>query len=604
VHHDLQIGLGAAPQLAWAILPSKGEVQFAPSGDAGAALVASVGTAISTSSTDWDDPKFGEDKTLASAASLLSSVTIGGAEVTASIEIGRSSSRISSSQKLDSSASWNYADRYYHWVVSEVGEVTLDGSVRSTSSFDRGQFPNHQAIVGANLLAQTDIAADPASSTLAISAAAENHWKSQVDHHLEAAHSALKDSSAEESKEGEDSGPDVGSLKNLASAYEAAGQLDKAVETWSQVTEAKAEDCSHWLSLGQAQQNSGNADAAIESFNKSSELYHSWWDLDLETRAAISEYRSASESEKFLEAMRLFFLDDVVDINGNSTLIEEALDSQAGSCHVADGALAAAHLAVGDTDTVASLYSERLDLDPGLAQAQGTARLSSGDIQGAHAALRQAMIRESKPQANSRLGLAMAYTADGDWNTAESHYLKALYIDSGNSVLAAAWVDAKVNADGSSATLKAAEQWAASRPYHVAAQYAQVRAAWHAGDANALSDGVQKAEGRMNYISAQSTDPVHSLTSLARVRSLAGNAEGAMEAAKKAIDLDPSSGAAWLALADAQAASMEDNADALARASTIDPLTPGLGEQVLEIVVEEEVEGEVEGEGDEVIAPE
>ena len=468
----------------------------------------------------------------------------------------------------------------------------MTGWVLSTSAFERGKHPAHGAVIGANLLSQSDIAADPTSSTMAIAAATESLWMSQTEHGLAEALAATEEKPSDEgdSKDAGDEdegGPDTGPLKTLAQAYEAAGQLDQAVATWAQVVETDGSDCSDFLALGQTQLSSGDAEGAIASFEKSSSLYHTWWDVDLETRTAISDYRAASESKKLQDKLKLLSLDEPA---------EDAPESQNGACHVADGALAAAHLAQGDTDAVASLYSSHLDLDPGLAQAQGAAALRNGDTQGAHAALRQALIREASPGVNSRVGLAMAYTTDGDWGTAEGHYLKALDIDSNDSVLAAAWIDAKVEAEGTRATLEAATEWAASRPLSVPAQYAQVRAAWHAGNSASMSEGAENAEASLRHIGKLSVDDSAALASAARVRALAGDSDAAQKAAEQAIALDPGLAVAWLALSEAKGG----DADDLAHAVSIDPLNPALSNQSTDIDSWNGDVEEVEGDEDEV----
>ena len=438
VHYDLQIGLGAIPELAWAVLPTNGEVQFAlADSDAGRALVADIGTPIGTSSTDWDDPKFGEDKVLASAATLLGPVQLGGAEITASFELASCCSNLSSTHSLTSTARRNEADRHEYWVDGQIGTETVHGWVLSTGSFNRGQYPNHQAIVGLNILSRFHVAANPSSQTMAIASVGDEtiQWSTQTAERLAQAQAAVEAAKAESSEaeaktdEGTDSAEQSGKapppMVALAKAQAADGDFSAAIDVWTQIVEIETDNCQHWMTLGQHQLSAGDASSAVASLEKSSELYRSWWDIDLETRTAVSDYRKLADSKKLKDVFKRMNMDEQA---------EDTPKEQAGSCHRADGYQAAAHLIQGTSDTVAQIYADRLDLDPHLAMVQGNASIQLGQTQAAHAAYRQAMIRESKPHVSSRMGLALAYIADEDWSTAEGHYLKALSINPNDSV--------------------------------------------------------------------------------------------------------------------------------------------------------------------------
>ena len=191
------------------------------------------------------------------------------------------------------------------------------------------------------------------------------------------------------------------------------------------------------------------------------------------------------------------------------------------------------------------------------------------------------MIRESTPGVSSRMGLALAYIADEDWTTAEGHYKKAMEISPNDSILASAWVDAKTNAEGADAALRAATAWATEQPASIAAQYAQLRATWHAGGSYGLSDvDLQPNASRNGYLDALlSTGHVQGVAARAKV--LIGSYDDATKMAKEVLAAHPHSAEAWLALAEAQSANQEDFSEALKMAIAVDPWTPAMTAQVL-----------------------
>jgi tetratricopeptide (TPR) repeat protein len=120
-----------------------------------------------------------------------------------------------------------------------------------------------------------------------------------------------------------------------------AGNMDSALEASRNEVALDDDSCAAWSRLGQTQWASGDLDGAIESFSKSADMYHAWYDLSLEKRNELKEELDGlegDEKENFAHTVA------------------------ASSCHTADGHLAAVTLASGDLLKVESIYREHLDL--------------------------------------------------------------------------------------------------------------------------------------------------------------------------------------------------------------------------------------------------
>jgi tetratricopeptide (TPR) repeat protein len=167
------------------------------------------------------------------------------------------------------------------------------------------------------------------------------------------------------------------------------------------------DSCAAWSRLGQTQWASGDLDGAIESFSKSADMYHAWYDLSLEKRNELKEELDGLEGEE-----KENFAHTVA----------------ASSCHTADGHLAAVTLASGDLLKVESIYRDRLDLDAQLPLLAGVALVTAGEYSNAQEPLRQALKRGGMAN-NARLALAAAYSAQGDWESASNLFQRVLKTD-------------------------------------------------------------------------------------------------------------------------------------------------------------------------------
>ncbi len=553
---EVRIGMGALPELSYAILPSQGVVKFAPAAE-GAALVSEVGgTAIPYTEAEWSTAKFGKTKKLVPFRTLVVDVKIGGQDVSVALEPGSNGTAISPDAGVALEGGKNSGDTWHYWLDAEIAGHSTSGWFYSNSTLDRGSFA-HQGIIGADLLAGMDIAVDRGSMTVAIAPASEINREDVVDRIIERAEKELEEAlaeldgdgeegeAAEESEEAEEGAADparAGAYATIAGVYERFHKNDKALESWKAVIEADDSSCTNWMSYGSVQLKTGDVDGALASFEKSSEMYHAWWDNDLETR---KEMKALAAKDKSLN----------VDENGESTDPKEV----PGACHVADGHVAQVLLVKGDLDGVEQAYRKHLDLDPDLALAYGNAALMAGEHERAHEPLRQAIRLESSPDPVNRMALGVAYSLGDDHASASELFKRAAELDEADPMAVALWFDAVRQSDGEAAAVDEAKAWAMAHPDNTAAHLAWVQAAQAAGDASEASKAAQAVFD--TSLGNNASDATLQAT-YARFLVTQGKLDDAAAAADKAVALDAGLGLAWLAKADV--ASAQGDADAAA----------------------------------------
>lgn len=617
---DVQIGLGAVPGLAWAILPSEGVVRFAPAAE-GAALVSAVGgQKLTYTSTGWEKVKFGKERKIAPAQSLIVPVTVGGAKVQAVLNTAVPISSVGADVTFDSTAEKAKGDIHSYWTTLTLGDdLHRQAWFTRDSELERGAFPANEAVVGAEILAWFDIAVDPAHHALALAYTQSQTRKDPTTDLLDRAEKAAKAAdtkaasndrkpsgrtgdgtasvwapdrtsmpddtapliawasvatgaagstatSSEAPKAGTNSSADTNSSDNkgakpdaqawrkVARLDEQAGRWEDAIAVYKKLAEADEDDCSAWLDLGSAQLGGGHPADAIPSLERASKLYHSWWDLDHDTR------------KKYAKKLKK-----------DSNDAPKGIQEQDSACYVADGKLAAARFATGDLAAVEDLYRHRLDLDPMLAVVLGNADIAERAFDKVQEPMRQALKLEDTPLPAPRLGLALAYAREGDWNTANGLFQKAMRLDDEDAMAEQTWIDAMIEARGARAALEAATAWADAHPDSTAAAFNLARAAQLAGDPAAFSRATDRADRIFREQLLMHPHDARMLATHARYLALLGRNDEAARAADQALQRLPSAGGAWLAKAAVYEATGQADQAAAARkkAATLQPFHPG-----------------------------
>jgi tetratricopeptide (TPR) repeat protein len=573
----ISVGLGALEGVAWSIAPSTGTVTFAP-GTAGAELVAKATTRHVATSKGWTLEQFGEDDVLAPAISHAVEATVGGHTGSFALSTVNRGSAISAAVTLEGTATQQTGATKATLSSVQLGDTELGSSwVDGSSSFDRGNLPSVDGFIGMDILAHTDISLDPVTGVIGLSIAAEQSrtdtaaWKiAQAEADLaEAIEEAKEAEEAEEeteatAEEGAEEGAEedadkpegnAGVWNGLASAHADDDNLGARVDALANAAAHDEDSCSAWNTLGQAQLAHGDLADAQSSFETAAGLYEGWWGP--ENRSVRKDHAEATAQAEPSDLMGKI---NKALIGWSWDPVDEDLTAQDAGCHTVYGHMASLALAEGDTDTAKGLYDDKMDLDTGLAQVASNAALVTGDLDTAHAIVRQAIKLEHTPSALSRLGLAMIYNAQGDWGTARPLFEKSLNIDDGEMIAVSLYLDGTRKAEGGVAALSAAKGWAAARPTSVAALYGLIREA-HAAEAPEIAStataDAMAVIGR-NLLVAPEDSTLWA--SKARIESLSGDLEAAAASAEKAIGFDENNELAWIAMADVASASGDTEA--------------------------------------------
>ena len=160
---------------------------------------------------------------------------------------------------------------------------------------------------------------------------------------------------------------------------------------------------------------------ALSSYQKASDLYHSWWDLDLHQRMDINN-RQANAMKRDQRNRNSLMVDELKAKSAGQPVNSVAdgwFLSQPEECYLADGLIASIHFINGELMKTEEVYRNKLDLDDKLAVVLGNAALSSGNTVLANEAYRQAIKLEDGNQINNRLGLGLVYADQGNWGQAD-----------------------------------------------------------------------------------------------------------------------------------------------------------------------------------------
>jgi tetratricopeptide (TPR) repeat protein len=421
---DGTIGLTSLPaDISWAILPSQGLVSFAADG---AQLIAD-GTSLPYRNVESEMIQIGKASDLAylPAHTVLDGFTVGGAEMPVMVSVGVQESYTMWADKLETKVRQRPIDATNAFVEVKHSDMTFHRTVVTEYTAISGHLNARGSgldfvdglILGQDMLAGYDIAMDRKAKAFILKPADAFKRKSpwafliaQAEKALEPAEEEGEEATTDEATSEEAEPAVAGKAADwalLRRLHTRAGNMDSALEASQNEVALDGDSCAAWSRLGQTQWASGDLDGAIESFSKSADMYHAWYDLSLEKRNELKEELDGlegDEKENFAHTVA------------------------ASSCHTADGHLAAVTLASGDLLKVESIYREHLDLDAQLPLLAGVALVTAGEYSNAQEPLRQALKRGGMAN-NARLALAAAYSAQGDWESASNLFQRVLKTD-------------------------------------------------------------------------------------------------------------------------------------------------------------------------------
>lgn len=579
--YDGWIGLPGFPDAAWAVLPSEGKLKIAPAAK-GAELLSGFGTPVDYAVSETRKVKVGTEKEELKGGAIVAPVAFSGAETRASLKTefvntwlvreaeGQDLYTVKGAEprdpmKLPAAPAWKAGER-----TMETRDVGLGGQTVTTTLDRRGQGPVSAyalwASVGQDVLGNFDLALDTANKKLALRPVTE----SKLADWAPTKEKALRDALTPKAAEGAEA-PDAkavedakkGGLGPLADFLASRGRLDEAVEARRELATLDAQSCTAWLGLGETLLEAGRPADAVEPLSKAAELYLPWSQLPLAERKAIAEDKAKAEKK------------------GGAW---EGSNPQDHACHVAPGLLAQAKVAQKDAAAVAALYPARLDLDPGLPLAAGTAALQKGDLEAAQAAFRQAIkltIGEEAEEARAGLFLALR---EKDLGLALQQLERTRFRaeDGTDPQLVRLYVAALQATAGAPATVKALEDVLASDPGDVVllTELGRVKAA--SGDAAGAEKAFAAATARLATLTARTPADPRLWALKAQLLAASGKVDDARAAAEKATKAAPGSGLAWLALADVETAAGNAAAAAehLKRAGAVDVGNPAYAQLV------------------------
>ncbi|MCB9780347.1 MAG: hypothetical protein H6742_17415 [Alphaproteobacteria bacterium] len=567
---DDAIGVNLAQLgVAWAVRPSNGTVHFAPADQASALLSAVGGTQLSFTRMAAEKVQYGKDKGWTTPLPYLIDGNVGGQDLKLALSLGGMNA-VSNQVELPEAPLVEVGDRDIQWQSIALGGVDLGSDwvlVESGFRVLDVENPVRMGMIGATSLTDVDIAVDPAG-TIALAVAADQKRKDPRERSLAAAKSDLDKCLAppegdEAPTEDADAPPPAekcaAQYASVAKVQLRNGDTAGALATWKTITDdpTNARDCTNWMSFGGLQASTGDIDGAIASLTKASEQYHGWWDMEAYER---------------LDAQKAF--DKLKEEEQDAATVRPQPDA----CHVADGQLAAAWFAKGDSDKVAEIYTAHLDLDPSLASVYGAELVLADKLEAAHGPLRMVDHLTLGGVSNAKSALGHVFAMQNDWEGASANYMRALETDPTALTTTGMWVRDMARAVGPDDALEAARKWATQRPDVLSAYYGVAVAAKLAGK----DPQFIVRDGDPVFQDALRMAPNDAFVNAAWARFLVetGRAGQGIKIAEKAVQLDPTSPQAWLSLAIAQEAVGKDDAKAsYGRAVAAGALTPAFALQ-------------------------
>ncbi len=580
---DGYIGLGALPELAWAIVPSAGVVRFVAA-DQGDALVSSVGTAVQGGTTSGQSfrigfveghkTKRGKTKTW-SPSWFAVPVKVNGQDRLGSLRFGPTGSMFTPDDIPDATVAESLNGRRLGPARLAIGGieevqtvVAWDRSPSITKEYydESDNYVVADGSIGRLVSGQFDLAYNPASGAFSLKKVTAAQRHDPIPLILSDAEAALKKAmetpkdAEEEVKKGttlpEGTAP---TWTSLAKAKEAAGDIQGALEAWETVAKFEPNECQGWMNYGVRLLEYGKPPGqAKEALTTASSLYHAWWDWAPETRAAFGDIL-----EKAGEAGEDYYFqpDDIgfVEVDGirerdvamgapapklpeTGALIKEQPDA----CEEADGHLARIALLSGDFDSVETYYRNTLDLNAFVADVQGAAAVVRGEPEKAQAALRQAIILEWKSgkDGTRRSALASAYIAAGDRESADKLLETAISLTAA-PVVYEQWAANSIELRGvpqTAALIKARSDW---NVYDTSAHLTWLSLTKQTGNAKNAEEAAKRVEAALAFDELHLPNSPMTHITAARYALLTDNLEDAKAHAKLAREYGPEFGASW-----------------------------------------------------------
>ncbi len=525
VGYDIGLGLsGFGEDLAWAILPSKGVVRFAPAA-AGADLVSQLGgtpTAIEAAPARKVQHK--RDKVWQSPDFLLLPVKFGESEVKAKLAWGWWSSSVDARVALpETAARVKVGDATsVHIPVTLPGTKAESTWVRPVSDYIleahfEGVSSTHYGIVGRDVLAEFDVAMSPATGQIAFKYAEAQTRTDPLPKLLERAQADLADAvkkeeeAAADAKDDEASKADADKPKGGASAWKAIAEIREAMGDIKGATEALANvaaindtSCDAWMDLGDRYRTAGDLAAAETAYTKAKDLYVAWWsdDIPLAKKWADLDAREvALHTKPHLAALTRAEYTELIAKAGKKGKepvelgVPEGVEPQAGQCVGVFANLAGVYLAQGSFDKLDALAKQAAPYDDVTPLIVGNAALGQGRFEQSHGPYRKAMRLDLNANLYARNGLALALAAQGAYDQAAP--LFDLYFADGLAVSdAAAWVPVAGAGTSPEAAQARARELAHQHVTSKGANYAWALAAHANGDLGARKTAI----GRLNLV--------------------------------------------------------------------------------------------------------
>ena len=469
---NLQLGMGAIPQLAYAVQNSKGSVTFV-SADKGAKLVTDLqGTKHNYQVSKWARVKHGIQKKIAPASSLILKTTVDKRELRSTLDIGSPESSVGWGL-APSKIQKHYGDKQSDWYPVKWGDNEATEGWLSRNAVYAAGVHEYKGKIGANILSRYDFAVNPQTFTVSLKKITEHQWKNankaEIPHYKK--QTAPK-------KEGEEE--KASNWSTLGKKQLSVLDYKQAIKSFKKATVLESESCLNWQTLGEAQLKDGDFENAEKSFERASGLYHAWWDIDLDSRMEIKKQQG--EMEKAAKKAAKEAAKEAMATGKKQKKVSWHFQ-QNYRCFRADGLIAQTKIAQGNLDHVEKLYREKLDLDPGLAIAFGNSSLLQGDLEKANEAYRKAYILEAKPDPLHRVGLGLYFADKGEWKYAEPLLKEALELDRHDPLVTYLWLDnARAASTSTKANILRAKRWRFKNPDSAAAQVAFLREAKIAGD--------------------------------------------------------------------------------------------------------------------------
>lgn len=595
------IGLGALEGVAWAILPSTGEVVFAPAAE-GAGLTGGLSAAplkvFLSESAKLETPD-GELHT--DGGRLGGVIQLNGKDVPVVFSSYSPRTQLER-EPLPAGPTAAYGDRRLQPVTLGLAGASASAVIEHRNSLPvLRQFKKNdlekitQGVLGADVLGTLDLAYDPTAQVLAVKAAPVRKAAAPQPTALAVAEAALAKAQQAPAAEGAPA-PAADAPKGSPGAWAAvakarmdAGDLKGAVQARQAAAQLDPKGCATHMALGEALLAAGEPAAAEQSLQTASTLWHAWGDLAVEVRGELKKALDHAQKDgvPFHFNAEEFGFVQVANVRAEDVrkgappprLPAEGAEviAQPSSCFVVDGLLAAAQLAHGRAGGPQALYTSRLDLDALLPLAVGNTLLAAKDSAGAAAAYRQAVQRDHAARARPAqhlLGLAAAAAAAGEAASAAGLAAEAATRAPEDALIGLRWAELAVAAKSPDA-LAAARAHAQARTDLVAPQLVFLRLAEASGDSATIMQATTGLRAVVEGLAARGRlDPADAALAHAAL----GEADKAKAAAAAALAAAPGDARSQVAHAAAAQAAGEASAVEMATraAARIDPLHPAL----------------------------